>query len=417
MIPVEEAKARLVAELAPCIERRALIGGHTERVSLLGGLGRILACDIVSPVNLPGFPKSTVDGFAVTARDTFGASDSLPSYVELAGEVRIGESPATAGGPGRALRIPTGGMLPAAHDAVVMLEYADEPGDGTIEIRRAVVPGENVMEADEDVRKGEILMKRGRPLRPQDLGALGGIGMAEVPVAVKPTVALISTGDEIVPPGDSLAPGKVYDINSYSLASLVAEAGGVPLVLGVIGDRFDELLAAARDGLERSELLVICGGSSVGTRDHTLGVIEALSQSAGRIFVHGLAIRPGKPCLMATTGDKLIFGLPGHPVSAMTTFRLFVLRAIHALLGVNAEAARTRPITARLARNLPSASGRDDFYRVRLVLAGGPGEFVAEPILSKSGAISSMVRAHGLVRVPSHRDGILEGETVEVELI
>ncbi len=406
--------------------RRALYGAlpeprlRTERLDITGALGRVMAVDVVSAAELPAFARSTMDGYAVSARDTFGATEAMPAYLRIAGEVRTGEETVTPLGKGEAFSISTGGMLPPGSDAVVMLEHTARAGAGELEVTRPAAPGENVVQPGEDVKVGETLLTRGHRLRPQDLGALAGIGATSVEVFTRPVVAVINTGNEIVEAGTKLRPGQVRDINSYNLAALVEKAGGLPVRLGIFPDEYDEIKAAVRDGLGRCDLVAITGGSSVGTRDLTAGIIDELGRPDGKgVIVHGVSVKPGKPIIIGVACGKPVFGLPGHPVAVSVSFGLFLGPLIKMLsgevdpLGI-AGIPPVRVVRARIARNYSSGPGREDHLRV--ALERREGELWAVPVLGKSGLITTLVRAHGTVVIPLSKLGLAKGEWVDVEL-
>lgn len=381
---------------------------RVETVSLEAAWGRVLAADVVVPRDLPEFFRSTVDGYAVRAADTFGAGEGLPAYLSVVGEVGMGEAPRVRVGPGEAAWIPTGGMLPEGADAVVMVEHTEKLDRRTVEVKRAVGPGENLIRPGEDFPAGAVALRRGRRLAPQDLGLLAGIGATEVPVAVPPAVALISTGDEIVPPQVEPGPGQIRDINTYTLSALVRQEGGTPRFFGLIPDVYDALLAALRRAAESSDLILISGGSSVGPRDLVARAIDAIGSPG--VLVHGVSMKPGKPTILGAAGGKAVVGLPGHPTTVMIVFYVFAREMIWRLLGL--EASPPVPLRARLARRVASAPGREDYLRVFLERRNG--ELWAVPLLGKSGLIATMVKADGLVRVPLEREGVEVGEPVEV---
>ena len=381
-----------------------------ERVATRNALDRVLAEDLFAPGDLPAFARSTMDGFAVRAVDTFGASEGLPAYLDLVGEVFMGRAPEITLGVGQCARIATGGMLPASADAVVMVEQTQEAGGGTIEVLRAVAPGENVVQVGEDVRAGEPLIGRGRALRPQDLGGLVALGIVEVAVAKRLKVGIISGGDEIVEPADEPGPGQIRDVNSYTLAALVRRAGHEPSLVGVFRDVYEELESAALGALSKCDVLLLSAGSSVSQRDMTAQVIQSLGQPG--VLVHGVSLKPGKPTVLAVCGGKPVLGLPGNPVSCMVTFDLFVAPTLAHLTG--AETPPRRTVSARLARNVASATGREDYVQVRLEQADG--ETRAVPVFGKSNLIYTLIRADGMLKVPLDKGGLAEGETVEVVL-
>lgn len=382
-----------------------------ESVPVMAALGRVTAADIAAPADLPAFPRSTMDGYAVAARDTFGASESLPALMEIVGEVAMGRAPEVRLGPGQTARIFTGGLLPEGADAVVMVEETQLVGPASVEVLRPVAPGENVVRPGEDVQRGAVVVPGGHVLRPQDLGALLGVGLTAVAVRRRPRVAIVPTGDEVVPPEVEPRPGQVRDINSGTLAAQVLAAGGVPLTYPIVPDDAEALRRAARAALDAADVLVLSAGSSVSTRDMTATVLGELGSPG--IVAHGVALKPGKPTVLAVADGKAVFGLPGNPVSSVITFDLFVAPTLRYLLGI---AQRPRPATVRatLARNVPSAPGREDYLPVRLIERDG--RLLAEPVFGKSNLIFTLVRADGLIVVPLDALGLMAGESVEVRL-
>ncbi len=384
-----------------------------EPVSLALACGRILASDITAAEQAPHFARSTMDGYAVRARDTFGASESLPALLERSGEVLMGEAPGLPVAQGNAVEIPTGGMLPEGADAVVMVEYTSVLDNTTIEITRPVAPGENVLKAGDDIALGETLFRQGAMLRPQDVGVLAALGIVEVEVFRVPLVALISTGDEIVPVESRLlAPGKVRDINSFSLAAQIKSAGARIGVQERVPDRLEDLVSASQAALIDHDVIVLSGGSSGGVRDYTTQVLAALPDS--ELLVHGVAIRPGKPTIFGRAGGVLFWGLPGQPVSALITCRAFVLASLRKLQGMmEPEFAQACALRAILNRQLPSVNGRTDYVPVALSRVSG-GAIEASPIFGKSGAISVLARADGYVVISEHVEGLDRGAEVSV---
>jgi molybdopterin molybdotransferase len=355
-----------------------------------------------------------MDGYAVRAQDTFGASPSLPMYLKLVGTVEMGKEAKRTLKKGEAMRIATGGMLPPGADSMVMVEYTEEMGDGTIEVHRSVSPWENILRIGEDIQKGMQIFTSGRRLRAQDLGALTGVGITTVPVHSRPIVALISTGDEIVAPTQTPKPGQVRNVNQYSLRAMIAEAGDEPLDLGVVRDdraAFEKIMTHA---LKVADVVMISGGSSVGTKDMTVDVICSFPRS--EIFFHGISIAPGKPTIFAKAAGKPVMGLPGHPVSALVVFSLFGAPLIRMVGGEPATTAfaPSRTTRARLAQNVASAPGREDYIRVTLEQKNGA--LLAFPLPGKSGAIFSLVKADGMVCIPHDEEGKEAGEEVEILL-
>jgi molybdopterin molybdotransferase len=379
-----------------------------ETVPLPAALHRVPAQPVTAPHALPGFARSTVDGYAVRAADTYGVSDGLPGYLEVTGAVLMGAEPDVTVGPGTAASMPTGGVLPAGADAVVMIEYTAEAMPGTIEVVRPVAPGDGVVRADEDAAPGAELAPAGRPLRAQDLGMLAAAGVTRVAVHRRPRVTVLSTGDEVVPPDTAvLRPGQVRDSSAVALSGLVADAGGEPVQGGIVPDDAAALEAALRAALGSSDLIVISAGSSVGARDETAGVVRGLGPPG--IWCHGLAIRPGKPTLLAECGDVPIIGLPGNPRSALVIFRLLGVPLVRLVGGCTAPPPEPT-VRARLARDLASATGRLDVVQVRVQ------DGVATPLFGLSALLSVLTAADGFVVVPEEATGLDAGAEVEVTL-
>lgn len=396
---------RLLARPVPTLE--------TERVPLAVAVGRVLAEDLPSPIELPEFPRAVVDGFAVRAADTFGASFGSPAYFRVAGEILMGRAAEGTVHAGEAHRIPTGGMLPAGADAVVMVEYTELAGEDLLEVTRAVAPGEGLVRAGDDLRRGDLVLRRGRRLRPQDVGAAAGVGITEIPVYRRARVAVIPTGDEIVAPGEVPRPGQVRDINTAALCAAISAAGGEPVPFPIVSDDPEALRRTVQEALADTDLLLMAGGSSVGTRDWTLDVLEALP--GAELLVHGVSIRPGKPVIVVALEERLLIGLPGNPVSALVVFEQFVRPYLRRLSG-EARILPDQPrVYARLARSYRSDAGKEDYVRVRLV--SGPEGLSAEPLLARSVLMMSLVEADGVVVVPTHVEGLEAGETVEVQVL
>jgi len=383
----------------------------SERLGVTESLGRILAVEVRSPIDFPEFPRAVVDGYAVRAQDTFGASASLPAYLNLSGEVRMGRVADCVVGPGQAVRIATGGMLPGQADAVVMVEYTSAVGDDLVEVSRAAAPGEGMVAVGDDLRRGAGILPAGHRLRPQDLGLLAALGVPEVDVHRRARVAVVPTGDEIVDPSRQPAPGQVRDSNTAILTAAVTQAGAEPLAHDIVPDDPEALRSTIGRAIEESDLVLIAGGSSVGTRDWTLEVL--LSFEGAELLLHGVSIRPGKPVIVVALADKLLIGLPGNPVSAMIVFDQFVRPYLRRLSGDT----RTLPeasLAARLSRSYSSDPGKEDYVRVRVAREGDG--YVAEPVLGKSTLLTTLVEADGIIVVPENVEGLEAGELVEVEL-
>jgi molybdopterin molybdotransferase len=384
----------------------------TESLPLAEAAGRVTAAPAIAPSDLPPFPRTSVDGYAVRAADTFGASEALPAYLRLTGEILMGHPPAQPLVRGETQKISTGGELPEGADAVVMVEHTEALSADEIGMVRPVSPGENVIHRGEDCRKGEVLLPAGQQLRAQELALLQAAGILQVSVIRRPRVAIISTGDELVDPEAEPGPGQIRESNAAALVALVRRDGGEPHYLGRAADKESAISARLREGMDY-DVILISGGSSVGTRDLTATLIAELGQPG--ILVHGVKLKPGKPSILAVADGRPVVGLPGHPVSAQVVYGLFVTPLLRQLQGLPAEPAFRPAVRARLTKNVASAPGRTDCLRVKLRREGD--EVWAEPVHGKSGLISTMVKADGLVTIPSGKEGLLTGEWVEVELL
>ena len=427
LLPPDQARALLLSHLA---------GPLVDSVSMDSSLalGRVLAFDVSAPHPLPEFPRSSVDGYAVCASDTFGASESLPAYLSLIGEIPMGAPTDLSLQPAQCALIHTGGMLPSNADAAVMLEYTqsinheerqerekNQAVNSEIEILRSVAVGENVIQVGEDVRAGQVVLPRGTLIREAEIGGLMALGIVRVDVVRKPRVGLVSSGDEIVEPNQPAGPGKVRDINAYTLSALVTREGGEPVRYGIVRDDFAALQATAQTALAECDAVVITAGSSASTRDMTADAIRTLGSPG--VLVHGVNTRPGKPTILGADG-KAVIGLPGNPVSALVNGFLFVVPVIEKMLG-----ALPRPhpaVMARLTVNLASQAGREDWWPVKLignqpvpslVKASEIVNHDAEPIFGKSNLIFTLAQADGLLRIPPDATGLSAGEMVEVVLL
>ncbi len=376
-------------------------------------VGRILSTDIVSQINLPEFNRATMDGYAVQARSTFGASESMPALFTIVGAIEMGEVPTVSVKAGEAVRIATGGMLPDGSDSVVMVEHAEALDDYTLEVFKSAAPLQHVIEIGEDFRLGEQVLSKGSPLRPQEMGVLAALGKTHVPVYRQPIVAIISSGDEIVPIEKPPGLSQLRDVNAYTLTGLVRLSGGVPLYLGIVRDNLDELDRFCRSALDQADMVLISGGSSVGSRDFTLEVIKGLPDS--EVLVHGVSISPGKPTILARSKQKAIWGLPGQVASAMVVFQVMVRPMLETIGGLSEDRlGAAYEVSAVLSRNLASVQGREDYVRVKLVHRAN--QMYAEPILGKSGLIHTMVKADGLIRIDINSEGLDKGAPVRVIL-
>ncbi len=394
----EEAAALLEAAFAPA-------STGEETVPLERALGRVLAAPVTAAEFVPGFDRSTVDGYAVRAADTFGCSDAMPALLTLRGEVLMGEDAGLTLQPDECAAVPTGGAIPAGADAAVMIEYTEAYGDGTVGILKSAAPGENMIFRGDDVRPGKEVLPAGRRLTPSDVGALAALGLGGVSVARRPLVGVISTGDELVAVTETPAAGQIRDVNSAMLAALARDAGAEPVPYGIIKDDEALLGAALDDALARCDMVLLSGGSSVGAKDAACRVIEA----RGEVLCHGLAMKPGKPTILGNVGGKPVFGLPGHPAAAFLVAELFVRPLIARLMGRRVQ---LRTVSARLAEAVSANHGRAQYMGV--TLGERDGVLTARPIHGKSGLITSLAGSDGYFCIPRDCEGVSAGETVQV---
>lgn len=389
-----------------------------EKIKVIESLGRVAGEDVRAPHALPAFPRSTVDGYAVRSVDTHGANESLPIYLNLMGEVAMGQAAHFSLEPGSCGLIHTGGMLPPGADSVVMLENTQVAKPGEIEVLRAAAIGENLIKIGEDVQEGDIVISQGSLLREPEIGGFFALGVTELQAYKQPQVAIISSGDEVVPPEAEVTLGQVRDINSYTLSALVENLSAIPKRYGIIADNEQSLRSTASRALEECDLVIITAGSSASSRDLTSRVIEGLGEPG--VISHGVNVRPGKPTILAACKvkgseyPKPVIGLPGNPVSALVIAKLFVEPVIDYLHGLKNN--RIRPqVRANVTLNLASKAGRDDWIPVKLSIIGDKTS--AEPIFGKSNLIFTLVRADGLLHIPSQVTGLNTGDEVDVLLL
>lgn len=377
-----------------------------ETVTRADALGRVPASPVTSPAALPGFARSTVDGYAVRAADTYGASDGLPAYLDVIGSVRMGAPADIAVRPATAVQIPTGAVIPSDADAVVMVEHTEVTTSDVIEVTRPVAVGDGMVRADEDVSVGGELTVAGRPLRAQDLGLLAAAGVTELEVWARPRVAVISTGDEVVPPDVvDLGPGQVRDATASALAALVTDAGGEPSLRGIVPDDVTALTKTLEAAVLDCDMVVVSAGSSVGARDETVAAVESMPGAV--VHCHGLAVKPGMPTLLADSSGVPVIGLPGNPLSALVVFRLVGLPVLRLVGGITAPPPEPTT-TATLSRAVASAAGRLDVVQVQV------RDGVATPLFGFSALLSLLTRADGYIVVPAPATGLDEGTTVSV---
>lgn len=381
---------------------------ESEKISIQEAVFRIAAQDIVSGIDVPHFDKSTVDGYALRCEETFEANDENPAVFEIVGEVKTGEVPDLQIQKGQAARIFTGGYLPQNVNSIVMLENTIEE-DGKLYVFKPAKPGENILRKGEDIKKDSIVIKKYQKLEPAQIGVLAAIGKKDVEVFKKIRVGIISTGDEIISQDEKLDSAKIYDVNSFTLYTSCYKEYALPKMYGIVKDDFEALKDALFKALQENDIVLISGGSSVGTYDNTLKAIESLKDS--KVLVDGVSIKPGKPTIIAKVGTRAIFGLPGHPVSCLFIFNFFVKRFIDIILH---QQDTSRKVLAKMKTSIATSSGRTEFVFVKLHFGD---EILAEPLYGKSGSINLLNNASGYIRVDATKTGIKAGDIVEVILI
>ena len=405
LMTFDEAKKAISLQLKPEPLR-------TEEIPLLEAHNRVLAEDITSALDIPPFNRSTVDGYAVKAEDTFGAEENHPVNLAVCGIVNIGEPPKTSVAKGEAAEIVTGAPIPEGADAVVMVEDTDRENN-TLSVYSAVTQSENVMKKGTDIKKNAGVLKAGQVLGSREIGVLAALGKAKVKVHVAPSVAVLSTGAEVTEPGKKLPPGKIYDINAYSLSTAVLESGGKPVYLGVVPDDKAELRKALEHALACADMVITSGGVSVGPKDLMPQTVDALGKPG--IIICGIAVKPGKPTTIALVGKKLVFALPGHPTSALLMFHLLVRPIIQFLAG--RPAGEAAAVTAVAGARMFSARGRRTFVMVKLK-RDRLNRLIAEPVeTGASGAITTLAKADGFVEIPENQQFIDTNEEVTVALL
>ena len=381
--------------------------GLTERVPLAGALGRVLAESVKAEEYVPDFDRSTVDGYACRAADTFGCSDAIPAILNVAGEVLMGRSADFSLARDCCAYVPTGGAIPKGADCAVMIEYTEDYGDGTVGIMKPGAPGMNLIFRGDDVFPGKEILPAGRVLTAQDLGALAAIGRTTVCVSRRVKVAVISTGDELVPPDTQPGPGQVRDVNSPLLTAMLTAFGAEPVNYGIVMDDENLLRRKMETAARECDAVVISGGSSVGVKDAACRIIEGM----GELLLHGIAIKPGKPTILGKAGNKPLIGLPGHPVAACFVAQLFVLPLLGRLMGREQE---VYPVTAELTESLGANHGREQVNACHLLRQGG--KLLAAPIRSKSGLITGLAGADGYFIIERDCEGLPKGAQVQVYL-
>ncbi len=392
-------------EVLALIETEFACVAGTELVSLSAAMGRVLAEDIAATEYVPDFDRSTVDGYAVRARDTFGCSDAIPAILPVQGEVFMGEGAEFTLNPEECAAVPTGGAVPQGADAVVMVEFTEDYGDGTIGVAKSVAPGANMIFRGDDVYPGKVILQKGRVLSSQDIGALAAIGRMQVPVRKKLTVGVISTGDELVPPEVTPGPGQVRDVNSPMLEAMLTQFGVNVINYGIVIDNETLLSETVTKAVRECDAVLLSGGSSVGVKNAACRIIESM----GSLLLHGIAIKPGKPTILSKAGVKPLVGLPGHPVAAYFITKLFVLPLLSRLTGRVQESYTT---TAKITESLGANHGRAQYQCCRLERKDG--ELYAIPIRGKSGLITTLAGSDGYFCIDRDCEGLPKGAEVQV---
>jgi len=393
-IPLEEAR-QLIADACLPIDR-------TEKVRLVDANGRVAAADVKSTRDVPPFSRAGMDGFALRAEDTFGASRYDPKVLHVIDKVYTGQVPTKSIEPGTAIEIATGAPMPQGADAVVMVEETEKTGSD-VRVLTPVYPRQNVGRQGADIVVGQTVIARGDVLNPSRIGAIAALGLGDVEVFVKPTVAILSTGNEIADPGQELQPGQIYDINKFTLSTIIQEHGGIPSPFSTAQDTI-EALERAIDACASCDVLVFSGGSSVGERDLILDVIGR----KGEIVFHGIAVKPGKPTVFGTIRGTPMFGMPGYPTSCLSNAYMLLVPALRSMARLQPR--HTATVSLPLGQRIVSTTGRHQFYTVKIV------DGQAMPAFKASGDITSMSQADGYIEIPAQTDIVEKGETVDVKL-
>lgn len=381
-----------------------------EEVDILESLDRVIGEDIYSGIDVPEFNRSTIDGYAISSNDSHGASDSVPSMLDILGEVRMGKKSDQKIIPGSAVYVPTGGMIPEGADAMIMIENTEKLDERTLLLNKPVSNGENIISKGDDIKKGSLVLEKGRKISPEVMGVLGALGKRKIRVYKNPTFYIISTGDEIIPIDQELEFGKIRDINSYALLGEIKKLGGQVVGNSIIKDDFNLLKEEVERAVGLSDIVLISGGSSVGTLDFTKKVIESFKGNG--VFIHGLSIKPGKPTIVGEGAGKPIFGLPGHPVSSIIVFKALVEEFVKNKM--NRKEIRPQ-IKALMDSNFPSSPGKLTYQMVNL--RKEDGRYFASPNFGKSSMISLLKNSDGYILLESHEEGIYKGEARDVFLL
>lgn len=406
---MELLKVKTVDEMKTIIkEQFSQLTLEKEVVSINDGLGRVLAEDIVATMNVPHFDRSVVDGYAVKLTDVQGASAGIPGFLKIKGEVQMGKETRLTLNQGETVYVPTGGMVPGGTEAVVMVEYTEKLGDGDLAVYQNVGADENMMRIGDDIREGETAFVRGHFLRPQDIGVLSALGFLQVEVFRRPRLSIISTGDEIIRPGEKPEPGEIIDINTPALAAVARRLGADVVATSYASDDFAVIQDAVRDALDKGDIVILSGGSSMGEKDYTVKVIDQL----GEVLLHGLAVKPGKPTILGKVDGKPVVGLPGQPASAIMVFMIILKELMTLYYG--RDFFRYQSVKGRLTQNIHAAPGRRTFQTVSI--KENSGTIAVTPTHGKSGMITLLSGSDGYIEITENEEGKNVGDLVEVTL-
>ncbi len=394
LISYQEAKEIIDRHVQPIM--------RTKAVPIDNAINRVLAEDLIAKMNVPPFNRAAMDGYAVKAKDTFGAGQFKPKLFKIAGEIHAGENPGRKIKSGECMQISTGAVMPDGADSVMMVEDT-EPEGSLVKIFKSVTPGANVGKMGEDIKEGTVVLKAGILLDAGKVGVLASQGLSRAKVFDKPRIAILPTGEEVVPVGKKLKPAQLYDINSHTISALVSANGGTPVRIGITGDKIEELRAAIKEAL-KCDIVVLSGGSSVGERDLLVDVIDMW----GEVLFHGVQVKPGKPTIFAMIEGKPLIGMPGYPTSCLINSYLFLAPAIRNMAHLPPRKGET--VKAKLSRSVPGSTGRRQFLTVKLV-----GD-EAVSVFKESGAITSIAEADGYIEIPENIDMLEKGDTVTVTL-
>lgn len=382
-----------------------------EDIHISNSLNRYIYEDIISPINLPYYRRSTVDGYAVISKDTYGVSESIPVFLNIIGNVNMGEKTDIKLINDCAIYVPTGGMVPDGADAMVMIEYTEKLDDETIAVNSPATKNANIIQIGEDIQKDTVVLKKGRKIKPQDIGALSALGISKIRVFRKPKVTIISTGDELISPEEKIKDGQIRDINSYTIGALTTEYGGEVIKKYIINDDYEKLRKTVADSIVESELIVISGGSSVGIKDVTAKILDDFGDPG--VFVHGAAVKPGKPTIISYAKDTAMIGLPGHPASAAVIYRIFGKITFEILLNKHKQIEST--IEGVCMSSIHAAPGRETYQMVKIFKK--EDQYFAEPIFAKSAAISLLTQSEGYIKIGINEEGINKGQKVKIYLL